>query len=202
MCVVVGTNGVVVNKIVDSPVELTRHELDFIGRYISDEYQGRTLMAVRDLLASRLAEDRAAHDEQMRMTITLGVEAVDGVLPADHELYVEGAASMLNKPEFADAGSLRKTMQAFEQRERLIDILNRCLNEEGLQILIGSESNFTQSYNFSLVATRYGSADKPTGLVGVIGPTRMEYARVATIVDYLGRALSRRIEETEEQERG
>ena len=88
---------------------------------------------------------------------------------------------------------------AFDEREKLVEILNRCLNEEGLQIVIGSESRFTQSYNFSIVAARYGSPVTPIGLVGVIGPTRMEYARVAPLVDYLGRALSRKIEESQEQ---
>lgn len=198
MCVVVATNGVVVNKVIETPVEFSRDELAFLSRYISDELGGRTLNDVRDHLAALLGDERAAIDAQHRRGLELGVEAVQNVLPSDHELYVEGASSILNKPEFADAGSLRKTMQAFEQRDRLIEILSRCLSEDGLQILIGSESQFTQSYNFSLVATRYGSAQRPTGLVAIIGPTRMEYARVATIVDYFGRALSRKIEESEE----
>ena len=199
MVVVVGLNGVVVNKIVDTAADFSRDELDLIGRYISDEFSGRTLMAVRDQLSNLLQQERAAFDEGHRRAITLGREAVEFVLPSEHDLFLEGASSILNKPEFSDAGSLRKTMQAFDQRERLIEILTRCLNEEGLQILIGSESTFTQSYNFSLVATRYGSTSSPTGLVGVLGPTRMEYARVATIVEYLGQALSRKIEETQEQ---
>jgi len=69
-----------------------------------------------------------------------------------------------------------------------------------LQILIGSESDFTQIHNFSLVARRYGTHTAPLGMVGIIGPMRMEYARMAPLVDYLGRALTRKIEEQEHQQ--
>jgi heat-inducible transcriptional repressor len=118
--------------------------------------------------------------------------------PFEHELYVEGAASILNKPEFADAASLRRTFLALQEKEKLVDILETCLDEEGLQILIGSENDFTQVHNFSIVARRYGSTSAPLGMVGIIGPMRMEYARMAPLVDYLSRALSRKIEEEEE----
>jgi len=73
------------------------------------------------------------------------------------------------------------------------------LNTVSLQILIGSESDFTQVHNFSIVARRYGSQSAPLGMVGIIGPMRMEYARMAPLVDYLSRALSRKIEEEQEE---
>jgi heat-inducible transcriptional repressor len=106
---------------------------------------------------------------------------------------------MLTKPEFADTVALRKTFLALQEKEKLVEILETCLAAEGLQILIGSESDFTQIHNFSIVARRYGTHASPLGLVGIIGPMRMEYARMAPLVDYLGRALSRKIEEKEEQ---
>lgn len=200
MVVVVATNGVVVNRIIDVPGTYSAEELDQIGRYITGELGGLSLAVVRDRLDQMMRQERAQHDEQLRKTIEVGMEAVDDVLPVDHELYVEGAASILNKPEYSDTDALRKTMSAFEEKERLVEILSRCLTGEGVQILVGSESQFTRSYNFSLVATRYGSEHSPSGLVGVIGPTRMEYARIATLVEYIGRALSRKIEESRQEQ--
>jgi heat-inducible transcriptional repressor len=200
MVVVVATNGVVVNRIIDVPGTFGAEELEQIGRYITGEFGGLSLSVVRERLSAMMQQERAQQDAKLRRTITVGIEAVDDVLPVDHELYVEGAASILNKPEYSDAESLRKTMSAFEEKERLVEILTRCLTEEGVQILIGSESQFTRSYNFSLVAARYGSEQSPSGLVGVIGPTRMEYARMATLVEYIGRALTRKIEETRQEQ--
>ena len=197
MCVIVGVNGVVVNKVIETRFVFTRDELEKIGRYITIEYSGCTLDTIRRRLIRMTAEERARHDQMLQKTISLGIEAVNA--PLDHELYVEGAASILNKPEYAgDTASLRKTFLALQEKEKLVDILESCLSEEGLQILIGSESDFTQIHNFSIVARRYGSHAAPLGMVGIIGPMRMEYARMAPLVDYLSRALSRKIEEEQE----
>ena len=171
MCIIVGQNGVVVK-----------------------------LDSIRRRLIRMTEEERARHDAMLQKTISLGIEAVNDLSPLEHELYMEGTASILTKPEFSDAVSMRKTFLALQEKEKLVEILNSCLSEEGLQILIGSESNFTQIYNFSIVARRYGTQAVPLGMVGIIGPIRMEYARMAPLVDYLGLALSRKIEEEQEQQ--
>jgi heat-inducible transcriptional repressor len=135
-----------------------------------------------------------------RKTLEVGVDAVEEVLPGEHELWVEGAMSILNKPEFAsaDGEAMRKVLRAFDEKEKLFQILNQCLGSEGLQVVVGSESPFTGIYNFALVATSYGSIH-PAGLVAVIGPTRMEYSRVLPLVDYLGKALGRKIEKASQE---
>jgi heat-inducible transcriptional repressor len=199
MCILVGQNGVVVNKIIETRLPFNRDELQKISRFITVEFSGMTLDTIRRRLIRMTEEERARHDGMLQKTITLGIEAVNDVAPLEHELYVEGTASILSKPEFSDAVSMRKTFLALQEKEKLVEILNSCLSEEGLQILIGSESNFTQIYNFSIVARRYGTAAAPLGMVGIIGPMRMEYARMAPLVDYLGLALSRKIEEEQEQ---
>jgi len=199
MCVIVGTNGVVVNKIVETRLVFARDELDKISRFISIEFAGLTLDAIRRRLIRMTEEERALHDRMLQRTIALGIEAVNDVTPVEHDLYVEGAESILSKPEFSDAVSLRKTFLALQEKEKLIDIMNSCLAEDGLQILIGGESDFTQIHNFGIVARSYGSHNSRLGIVGIIGPMRMEYARMAPLVNYLGRALSRKIEEEREQ---
>jgi heat-inducible transcriptional repressor len=200
MVVIVGTNGVVVNKLIDTRFLCTRDELEKIGRYITTEFAGMTLDRIRRRLIRMTEEERAQHDAMLQKTITLGIDAVNA--PFEHELYVEGATSILNKPEYNDAASLRKTFLALQEKEKLVDLLEMCLAEEGLQILVGSESDFTQVHNFSIVARRYGSSSAPLGMVGIIGPMRMEYARMAPLVDYLSRALSRKIEEEEHHDNG
>ena len=200
LCVIVGANGVVVNKIVESRLNFTREELEKISRFITVEFSGQTLDVIRRRLVRLTEDERAQHDRLLQKTIALGIDTVNDVVPLEHELVVEGATSILTKPEFADAASLRKTFLALQEKEKLVEILNSCLSEEGLQILVGSESDFTQMHNFSIVARPYGSGGSPLGIVGIIGPMRMEYARVAPLVDYIGRALSRKIHEKEQQQ--
>jgi heat-inducible transcriptional repressor len=178
----------------------TRDELASAGAYLTGEFTGLTLDAIRGRMVQQLDQERARFDAIYKKTMALGIDVVEGVMPHASELFVEGATSILNKPEFAEAEAMRKAFLAFEEKEKLVRILNLCVNESGVQILIGSESSFTHDYNLSLVAARYGSASSPLGMVGIIGPTRMEYGRVAPLVEYLGRALSRKIEETEQEQ--
>jgi heat-inducible transcriptional repressor len=199
MCVIVGANGVVVNKIIETRFPFSRDELEKISRYITGEFGGCTLDTIRRRLIRMTEQERAHHDAMLQKTIALGIEAVNDVVPFDHDLYVEGATSILNKPEYSNAASLRKTFLALQEKEKLVDLLETCLREDGLQILIGSESDFTQVHNFSIVARRYGTSSTPLGMVGIIGPMRMEYARIAPLVEYLSGALSRKIEEQETQ---
>src|SRR5207245_6031524 len=145
MCIIVGTNGVVVNKVVESPHHsFTREELEKISRYITTEFSGMTLDAIRRRLTRMTEEEQAQDDQMLQKTISLGIVAVNDVAPVEHELYVEGTTAMLMKPEYADAAAIRKTMLALQERERLIELLNSCLTEDALQILIGSETDFTQ----------------------------------------------------------
>jgi len=196
MVVIVGTNGVAMSRVIDTNASFAREELERIGNYLTAEFGGLTLIAIRDRLKRLMRQERARYDRLIRQAIELGSAAVDEISPGDRELVMEGESSILNKPEFAgNADAIRKTLLAFEEKEKLVDILSKCIDEGGLHILIGSENPFTSSYNFSLVAATYGSTMTPAGLVGIIGPTRMEYPRVAPLVEYLGKVLSRRIED-------
>src|SRR5438105_3073763 len=103
MCIIVGTNGVVVNKIVETRLPFTRDELEKISRYITVEFAGETLDVIRRRLLRMTEDERAQHDQLMQKVIALGIETVNDVTPVEHELVVEGATSILSKPEFADA---------------------------------------------------------------------------------------------------
>src|SRR5438132_3861693 len=115
MCIIVGTNGVVVNKLVETRLPFTRDELEKISRFISVEFSGQTLDSIRRRLVRMTEEERAQPDRLLQKTIALGIEAVNDVAPLEHELVVEGAVSILTKPEFADAVALRKTILALQE---------------------------------------------------------------------------------------
>ncbi len=198
MCVIVGTNGVVMNKIVEFPSVPGRDDLAHMGRFFSEEYGGLTLEAFVSKLQHDLVTEQAGQNVRLSSALELGLVVMQEVVPPSEELCVEGTMSIINKPEYSDTDSLRRIAVVFEHKEELASTLNQLLNDGGLQILVGSENEFTGNYNASLVVTSYGRQSEPFGLVGVMGPTRMEYARMAPLVDYLARALSRKIEETQE----
>lgn len=195
MCVIVGTSGVVINRVIDTTFSSTRDELERISNRLTNEYSGQTLGAIRERLGTILRENRAMYDQSLRRMASLGYEAIGDATPSDHDLVLEGASSILDKPEYADTEAFRNVLHALEEKERLVEVFNLLIDGAGVQLIIGSESDFTETHNFSLVAMRYGSQSGPAGLVGILGPMRMQYGRVMPLVEYLGIVLGRKVEE-------
>src|SRR5207249_11791913 len=111
---------------------------------------------------------------------------------------LEGTADILNQPEFADVERMRTLFQMFEEKGRLVKILNECISNsphEGVTISIGSELGVPDMRDFTIIASSYASNDRTPGFLGIIGPTRMEYERGISLVSYLGRRVGERSEE-------
>lgn len=195
MCVIVGTNGLVINRVIDISFSSTRDELERVSNRLTNEFGGQSLGVIRERLRALLREDRTVYDQSLRRMASLGVDAIGDATPSDRDLVLEGASSILDKPEYADTEAFRRVLHALEEKERLVEVFNQLLDESGLQLVIGSESAFTESNNFSLVAMRYGTEAGPIGLVGILGPMRMPYGRILPLVEYLGNVLGRKVEE-------
>ena len=195
MCVIVGLSGLVLHRVVDVSFDAPRDELRRISNRITHEYHGFTLADLRLNLERLLENERTRYDFEVRRMAALGIEVIDDSAPAADELWIEGASSIANKPEFADVDSVRRALQALEEKEKLVEILNAFLDEAGRKAVLGSESTFTGDHNFGLLATRYGYDHVPMGLLGVIGPVRMPYSRLSPLIEFLGEALSRKMKE-------
>ncbi len=100
-------------------------------------------------------------------------------------MLVEGAARLLERPEFASADRTRQVVRTLEDQQRLLDLLDRTLQTPGIQVVIGSSDN-EMGDNLSLVAARFGS-----GAVGVLGSTRMDYSQVVPLVRHTAMRLTR-----------
>ena len=111
-------------------------------------------------------------------------------------VYLQGTSNILSKPEFADVERMRELFQMFEEKGKLLKILNECIASnppEGVKIAIGSELGVHELRDFALITAAYTSAGRTTGLLGIIGPTRLEYERSISIVGYLGRVVGEMI---------
>lgn len=184
LAVVVAASGAVQNRVMrldDSP---TPSELERVNNLLQARIQGRTMAEVRAAIAQELEADRAAHDNFRRRALELGHEALARTAPAD-EVLVEGAAQLIERPEFASVESTRQVVRTLEDQQRLLDLLDRALVAPGIQVVIGTADNEMGS-DLSLVAARVGS-----GAVGVIGSTRMNYSQVVPLVRHTALRLTR-----------
>ncbi len=194
LAVLVFANGSVENRFiaVDGPVG--ERELERVHNLLADVVDGRTLTSLRDLFRLRVNDERVRVDAVRRRAFELGSRAVAGVSDtARTEVVIEGTPRLFELPEYDDVARLRQLVRALEEREHLVTLLERTVAAGAVSVYIGNESSDTAELgaaNLSLVVAPYGDGDAASGTVGVLGPTRMNYARMMTLVDATATALS------------
>jgi heat-inducible transcriptional repressor len=188
LCIVVGSNGVVESKVLEAGEVISREDLIAMSNYLTENYAGRTLRQIRDHLVALMAEERAQFDRMLSTAIALASRGLGG--DDGPGVLVDGTASLLSKPEASDLGRMRRMLEAFGDKARLVQLLNRCMKGSGVRVFIGDDSELTSELNLSVVATTYGPQERPLGSLGIVGPSRMEYPKIVPLVHYLGRALS------------
>jgi len=194
LVIFVSTSGVVQRKLIRVGERYTQEELDKAGRYLVEKFSSKTLTEIRNELLRMMQAERSLFDRMLSLLQTWGETLGQ---PANAEgIYVQGATNIINQPEFADVERMRMLFQMFEEKGRLVKILNECIASsppEGVRIAIGSELGVPDMRGFTLITASYASMDHTTGFLGIIGPTRMEYERGISIVEYLGRLVGEMI---------
>jgi heat-inducible transcriptional repressor len=107
------------------------------------------------------------------------------------KVYIGGASQILENPEFANVEKMRSLFKAFEDKYKLLRLLDRSVAAEGIKVFIGSENHYFEMQGCSLVVSSYKAGDNIIGTLGVIGPTRMQYKQVIQVVDYTAKLVSR-----------
>ncbi|MCC6556652.1 MAG: heat-inducible transcription repressor HrcA [Polyangiaceae bacterium] len=191
LAVLVFADGSVENRFIGVDEPIQESELTRIHNLLSDVIEGRTLGEVRDLFARRLADERVAVDALRRRAFELGSKAMADMVRRG-EVVIEGQNRLIDLPEYADVDRLKKLMKALEEREELVDLLDRTVaaGTGAVSVFVGSEAGDLAGGQLSLVAAPYTDNGRVAGTVGVIGPTRMDYAKVMPLVDATAAAMS------------
>lgn len=194
LCVVVSKSGFVENKLIESPEELSREELVRISNYLTENFRGVSLRSVRERLLALMHEERGEVDRLLARAISL---ASIGFEPVGRpELRVEGTAQAVAQRELSDVDRVRRLLDAFAERQRLVALLNQCLDGNGVRVTIGEDDQVTSDLGLSLVARPFGAEGPARGTLGILGPARMPYDRIIPLVDFLGESLSRALIES------
>ncbi|HXV63990.1 MAG TPA: heat-inducible transcriptional repressor HrcA [Vicinamibacteria bacterium] len=199
LVVLVSASGQVSNRVVEIAEELSGEDLEQCARYLEDQFRGYTLVEAHELLVLRMQEIAAVVNVLVRNALTIAEAAFAGQRTS--EVHVEGTARILAEPEFIrNIERAQQLFETLEQRQRLVNILNACLEGNGLQIVIGSEARVPDLEGLSLIGARYTDGNQELGSIGIMGPTRMAYARHISVVDYVACSLSQAITEVGERE--
>jgi heat-inducible transcriptional repressor len=185
-------SGLVHNKLIMLDEDMTQDELHRISNYLNEEFSGYPLHTIRQRVLERMAEEKAQYDALLRQAMKVGEKIFDNMTESNSNIYVGGTANIIDQPEFsANVGRMKELFKAFEEKHRLISILDRCLAESGINVIIGSETPFQDVHECSFVTHTYSYGDRTIGVLGVVGPKRMAYPRVMALVDYTANLVSK-----------
>jgi heat-inducible transcriptional repressor len=186
----VSEDGLVQHRTIDADPDLGQKDLTRISAFLNEKFSGLNLGEIRSRLLQEMRAEKDLYDRLLQKAMELGRKALEA--PPQDELYVVGTSNIFNLPEFAENMEKMKTLfKTFEEKASILKLLNNSMDTEGLQIFIGSENRRTGIDDCSLVVSSYRSGDRILGTLGVIGPTRMEYARVIPLVEHTAALLSR-----------
>lgn len=195
LVVVVAAGGHVTHKVIEPTEVYEAGELQAAANYLNHEFRGKSLVEVRHAVLERLSEERTLYDELMARALRLASTTFEGIDPAP-TVFIQGTSLLLDDVGTEDPeltiSTLRTLLQMMEEKTRLVQLLDDCMEGGGFTVVIGTEHQAADLHHFSLIASTYFDGHG-TGTVGVIGPTRMRYSRAINAVDTLSRAISRMV---------
>jgi heat-inducible transcriptional repressor len=193
LVVLVAEDGQVENRIINLPAGLPTSALIEASNFLNAHVRGRTLAEARVELERALEAQRAQLDQLTQEIVSAGLASWSGGESDERKLIVRGAAHLLEDLNVAeDLERVRLLFDDLETKRGVVDLLGRAENAEGAHIYIGSENNlFSLSGSSTIVAPYHDQTGRIVGVLGVIGPTRLNYARVIPMVDYTAKVVSK-----------
>ena len=186
LMIVVTSAGIVKDAILRVPEGITSEHLYRISEMLTGQLADHTLSEVRTIFA-QLFRDLSTHRRLLGGVMQVMEEELLESAPED--VAVGGATKMLNYPEYSDVEKAKSFLSIFESRDRLAGLLKRSGGME-VTIRIGPENEIEELKDCSLVTATYRVGSHGTGTLGIIGPTRMNYGRVLTVMEYMGQVIS------------
>jgi heat-inducible transcriptional repressor len=193
LAVLVAEDGQVENRVLNVPAGLPPSALTEAGNFLNSRIRGKTLAELRTEIEKAVTEGQAALDQLTQKVIATGLASWSGGESEDRQLIVRGHSNLLDDLHaLDDLERVRSLFDALETKRGVIDLLGRAERADGVRIFIGSENKlFSLSGSSTIVAPYRDGEGRIVGVIGVIGPTRLNYARVIPMVDYTARVVSR-----------
>ena len=193
MAILVGQDGTVENRVVPLPPGLTSSALTQASNYLANLAIGKTLAEARAALRAQRAERLSELDELTQKLVETGLATLsEGNAMQAPTVIVRGRSNLLNDAmESEELNRMRKLFDELERQEGLIELLGDAEKADGVRIFIGSENKLFSLSGSSVILSPYKDAnEKVIGVIGVIGPTRLNYARIVPVVDFTAQAIS------------
>jgi heat-inducible transcriptional repressor len=184
--------GLINSKIISSDLNLTQKDLNRIAGYLNAELSGYTFDEIRQKVIREMSREKMQCDTLISNSLNICREAF---FSSYGDLFIAGLSEVLELPDFADLQKIKELSRAVEDKHAIIKLLDKLSESDGVQIIIGSENTMDEMKELSLVVSTCKEDDRPIGVIGIIGPTRMNYSKAILIVDTAAKFISRMIAE-------
>jgi heat-inducible transcriptional repressor len=189
IAIIVTKSGIVHNALLNIDKSIKDNDLIQISNYLNEHFKDKTLQDIKNHIEMEVRSKKAEFDCLVANLIKMGSNLFKEP-DFDGELIFEGTNNFLEIPEFQDIDKLKEMLNIFEEKTFIYNILDKCINENGVQVFVGSEIGNEKASEFGIVAKSYKRGGKTVGTLGVIGPKRMKYSKVVSIVDYTADIIS------------
>jgi heat-inducible transcriptional repressor len=189
LAIIVINDREVQNRILHTDRDYTTSELQQTANFINEHYAGADMLQVRQQILTDLEDTRLNMNKAMHDIIAIAQSAMEGAADSGKEFMLAGETNLMDFAELSDIDTLRRLFEAFSRKRLMLDLLDRSINADGVQVFIGGESGYGILDDCSIVTAPYRLGNQTVGVLGVIGPKRMAYDRVVPIVDITARLL-------------
>lgn len=190
LVVLVTQNGQAHRIVLDDPGSSDQRELEVIAQALNQRIVGKTLVAVRSGLRLELQRLHDRADRIVERAVTLGLKMVERRFDEPVGIVVGSRLALLSQPELSDPEYLREVFSAIETQERLVELLDTLLDTDGVSVALGDDLAEPGLSHSGLVVAPYGGDSSHLGVLGVLGPQRMDYGHIIPLVSYCSQLLT------------
>lgn len=198
LAVFITQSGLVQNKLIRTDEDLTGQDLEQITNYLNQTMAGMNIRTARANIIREMAQEKTLYDRLLQRAFHLSQQALDDDNVG--EVIIEGTSHFFEYPEFNDLERMKRLFRTFEQKLTLLNLLDRGLQGKGVQVFIGSDTEYREIAGCSLITAAYSGRNGTLGALGVIGPNRMPYSSIIPIVDYTAALISRMLHRASDEE--
>ena len=177
------------NRILQMKRDYSKDELKHASNYLNSNYKGRSLSYIKKHLINQLIQTKESVNSLMSDLIDIADKVLD--FGESDEYIVAGQRRLMDFHELSDIKKLRQLFDAFKEKQQLLELLDKSMSTDGIQIFIGEESGYQMFDNCTLITSPYTTEEGAIGVLGVIGPTRIAYQKVIPIVDITAKLLGK-----------
>ncbi|MFC5703690.1 heat-inducible transcriptional repressor HrcA [Cohnella faecalis] len=185
VAIIVANTGHVEHRTMTIPDGIEMEDLQRIVRILNEKLAGVPFIRVKTVLHSEIANELGRYVDRCEQVLAVLEQTLSE--QQDPKMYMSGASNMLGQPEFKDADKVKPILDALEATPQLLQLFQSA--QEGIQVRIGTENALQAINSCSLITASYSIDGKSLGTIGILGPTRMEYGKVISLLDYLSKDI-------------